>query len=133
VNRVVFIKLYKSWNEQAIRLRLFRPVPDSVLDSNPAWAQLAKERRAILAELNKAEQKWTRLCKKRRNWFNLTFLNLEGRTLSAREAALAIVSKRNAIDAKLGALVHPVLCHDCPWDGYTIFPHGRILYSWTPI
>ncbi|MGA7856199.1 MAG: hypothetical protein WCA15_22970 [Candidatus Acidiferrales bacterium] len=131
-NRVAYILSSKPRFEQALRLRLFRPV------SEKAYAERDKafaERDKAFAEWEKAEVEWE---KADAEW-EKAFAELEKadaelekadaeleKAYAERDKAYVKWDKADAewdkANANLAILVHTAVCKDCPWDGKTIFP-----------
>ena len=118
-NRIAYILSHKPRNEQALRLRLFRPVSKEALKKYPKWNKAR-------AEWDKARDEWDKA--------NAEFAkaNAEWNTARAEwNKARAEWDKANAELAKASAelakatpdtAIHADICPDCPWDGHTIFP-----------
>jgi hypothetical protein len=99
-NRIAYIISSKPKHEQALRLRLFRPVPEK---------KLAKRQKAD-AERQKAYAEWQKADAERQKAY------------AEWEKAYA---EREKADAELAVLIHAKVCKDCPWDGKTIFSKER--------
>ena len=93
-DRVKYIKKHKPKEEQEVRLRLFKMIPE---DRLPADLIKASEARA---------KAWEACVKAREA------------CVKARETRAKAIIKYTPELEKL----HKELCPDCPWDGYTIFP-----------
>ena len=92
-NRIACILTQKPENERALRLRLFRPVPEKKLKAYAAWRKADAAWEKADAEREKAD--------------------------AEREKADA---EREKAYAALGVLIHARFCSsDCPWNGKTIF------------
>ena len=125
-NRIAYILSNKPGNEQALRLRLFRPVSKKALKKYPkldkASAELTKARAElakISAEWDKAYAEWDKASAE------LTKADAELDKANAKlDKANAKRAKANAEWAKINAdtAIHADICPDCPWDGHTIFP-----------
>jgi hypothetical protein len=130
-NRINYILHDKPQTEQALRLRLFRPIPPGSLGAEwvKAHAELVKadaEWDKAHAELDKADAEWVKahaewdkahaeLDKAQAEW-----LKAHAEWLKAQAEWL----KAQAEWLKTG--YHAAICPDCPWDGTTIFaqsPH----------
>ena len=103
-NRILYILKEKPVNEQALRLRLFRPV------ERPAWAKYEKIKELALAKYEKVEELALAEYKK------------------ITEPALAEYEKIKGLAwaeyEKIKGLAHKgLICSepDCPWDGDSIF------------
>jgi hypothetical protein len=110
-NRIAFILKSKAQHEQALRLRLFRPVSEALLKKHKAEA----ERHKAYAEWHKAEAEWHKAEAERQKAY------------AERHKAYAERHKAEAewhkAEADLGRLIHAQACHPrCPWNGETIFP-----------
>ena len=95
--RVEYIKSRKLKDEQELRLRLFKLIPDNRLPK----------------DLIKADATWV---KARATW---------DKADAARNKADAIYDKAIAKHTDFLTQLHAELCPDCPWDGETIFKGAR--------
>ena len=134
-NRIGYILDHKSQNEQALRLRLFRPVSQDVInrstDRQKAYADCQKadaDCRKADAAWQKAYAAWQKAYADSQRAYADCW-----KADAAREDAYVDLQKAYAdlrkACVKLGTLVHLDVCKDCPWDGQTIFPssHRRTL------
>ena len=96
--RIDFIKKHKPSDEQELRLKLFKMLPESKLPERvaKAWAEYDKAR----AENDKA---WAEYHK------------------TMAEYGKAILDNCAYLEQ-----LHKELCPDCPWDGYTIFQKKEV-------
>jgi hypothetical protein len=104
--RILYILENKNKEEQAIRLRLFRPIKgDARLDKILAdWYEAN-------AELKKANTEWLEA--------SADF----GKASARLDKASARWYKARAESDKAFRINHSTLCQTgCPWDGFTIFP-----------
>ena len=125
--RVAYIESDKPINEQPLRLRLFQMIPDEQLPL--AVADLVAPARAAWAKLKPLDDAYWAKLKALYDAYSAKRKPLDDAYWAKRkpldedyEAKLkplndALVSH----EAELEAL-HTTLCHDCPWDGKTIFP-----------
>ena len=95
-NRINYILCDKPEAEQALRLRLFRPVPPEHLSAE--WDKACAEWHKARAEWDKADAEW--------------------------DKARAELAKARAECEKSGH--HAVICPGCPWDGSTIFAESTL-------
>jgi hypothetical protein len=114
-NRISYILSSKSQHEQALRLRLFRPVSD---------AQLRKHKKAY-ADRQKADADWQ---KAYADW-QKAYADWQKADADWQKAYAdwqkAYADWQKAY-ADLATLVHAKVCHEgCPWDGKTIFPKSE--------
>ena len=135
--RIAYILSYKPVPEQALRLRLFRPIAVKGLPAEyqKARAELRKARAACLkaeaenlkayAELQKADAAWRKAyaecrkaraeCEKARAEYWKAYVALQKARVECEKAEAEWLAAYNAS--------HSVLCKepDCPWNGKTIF------------
>ena len=107
--RASYISEQKREDQKETRLRLFKPVkgklPQEVVE---AWQAIDKARQA----LNKARQAYYEASQ------------------AYYEASQALDEARQALDEALHKnmpaieALHKEECHDCPWNGKTIFPNA---------
>jgi hypothetical protein len=97
-NRINHIFCHKPEAEQALRLRLFRPVPPE---------HLSAEWKKAYAELDKARAEWEK-----------ADAELD-KARAELDKAYAELGKARAEWDKAGH--HAAICPGCPWDGTTIF------------
>jgi len=99
-SRIAFIKAHKPKNEQALRLRLLKPVkgalPQAVVKAGAELDKSDAEYRKSDAGCRKA---YAAYCKSYAEW------------------GKALIANMPAIEA-----LHAKECPNCPWDGKTIFP-----------
>ena len=114
--RASFISEQKREDQKETRLRLFKPVkgklPQEVVEAwqaiDKAWQAIDKARQA----LNKARQAYYEASQ------------------AYYEASQALDEARQALDEALHKnmpaieALHKEECHDCPWNGKTIFPNA---------
>ena len=101
--RANFIRSDKHKNEQKLRLRLFQPVHGSLpREVIKAWRVYDKACEEVVRACDKARKLSydVRACDKAR-----------------RACDEALINNMPAIEA-----LHKKECHNCPWDGHTIFP-----------
>jgi len=106
--RVRYIKEFKPPEEQELRLRLFRMVPDDLIPGRDSeeWTALSK----ASAAYHKALAAYDKALGTYRSY------DMARATL---DKVLDAYPKR--FDSEILAL-HVQLCPDCPWNGRTIFP-----------
>ena len=104
-NRINYILCDKPEVEQALRLRLFRPV--SPEHTGPELDKARAEWDKACAELDKARAEWA---KARAEW---------AKACAEWDKARAEWDKARAEWTKAGH--HAAICPGCPWDGTTIF------------
>ena len=92
-NRIAYILSDKPKTEQALRLRLFRPVPQALVEADADWQKADADWQKADADWHKADADWQ---KAYADW----------------QKAYAEFFDRT----------HAPLCPDCPWNGSTIFP-----------
>ena len=111
-NRIAYILSDKPKKEQALRLRLMRPV------TAPAWAEYWKVRAAAWAEYEKVEDEYQRA--KAAAWAEHQY---EKATVAAWAEYEKATAPARAEYQKATAAAHARLCPtpDCPWDGGSIF------------
>ena len=96
-NRIAYILRDKPKDEQALRLRLFRPASDEAWQATaPAWAAYDKATASARAAYDKA-------------------------VASARAAYTKATAPARAAYTKATAPAHEAECPDCSWDGESIF------------
>jgi len=114
--RASYISEQKREDQKETRLRLFKPVkgklPQEVVEAwqaiDKAWQAIDKARQA----LNKARQAYYEASQ------------------AYYEASQALDEARQALDEALHKnmpaieALHKEECHDCPWNGKTIFPNA---------
>ena len=141
-NRIAYILDYKSQNEQALRLRLFRPVSQDVINRSTNRQKAYADCQKADADCRKADaarqdayvysQKAYADCRKAYADYQKADADLQ-KAAADYQKADAELDKADADLRKacveLGTLVHLDVCKDCPWDGQTIFPssHRRTL------
>jgi len=121
-NRIAYILSQKPEHEQALRLRLFRPVSEKKLK---AYA----ERQKAYAEWQKAYAEWQKADAERQKAYaewQKAYAEWQ-KAYAERQKADAewqkAYAERQKAYAELGKLVHKKYCvKNCPWDGKTIFP-----------
>ena len=120
-NRIGYILDNKSQNEQALRLRLFRPVSQDVINRSTDRQKAGADRQKAGADWQKADADWQKADADRQK----AYADLQ-KAYADRQKADADLRKACV---ELGTLVHLDVCKDCPWDGQTIFPssHRRTL------
>ena len=135
--RIAYILSYKPVPEQALRLRLFRPIAmeDLPAEYQKAYVELQKAgeewRKAdaahlkAYAELQKADAAWRKAyaecrkaraeCEKARAEYWKAYVALQKARVECEKAEAEWLAAYNAS--------HSVLCKepDCPWNGKTIF------------
>jgi hypothetical protein len=138
-NRISYILLSKPKDEQALRLRLFRPVSEKVLaEQQKSYAEREKayaEREKVYAEWEKAYAEWEKAYAEWRK----AYAERE-KAYAEREKAYAEWRKADAewrkadaewekadaewrkAYAELAILIHEDVCKNCTWNGKTIFP-----------
>ena len=104
INRITYILNHKPLKEQALRLRLFRPV------TNTAWAEYQKVKNPALAEYEKVT--------------NTALAEYEKVTNPAWAEYEKVKNPALAEYLKVINKAHNLICKtkDCPWNGKTIFP-----------
>ena len=113
-HRIEYILKRKPEHEQSLRLRLFRPVSQEVINRNADWRKAYADWRKAYADWQKADADWQ---KAYADWQKA---NADWQKANAdRQKADA---DRQKVGDELGALIHFDVCKDCPWDGKTIFP-----------
>ena len=132
-NRIRYILTQKPEHERALRLRLFRPVPDSQLKKHKkAYADWQK----AYADWQKAEADWQKAeadcrkadtdcqkadtdCQKAEADWQKAYADCRKADADWQKAD----ADRLKAEADLAILVHTKVCKSsCPWDGRTIFP-----------
>ena len=114
--RASFISEQKREDQKETRLRLFKPVkgklPQEVVE---AWQAYIKAWQAI-------DKAWQALNKARQAYYETQ--------QAYNEASQAYNRARQALDEALHKnmsaieALHREECHDCPWNGKTIFPNA---------
>jgi len=117
--RITYILSFKQEHEQALRLRLFRPISNTKLKHFKQADDARKQAQVALRQVysiwmqaqaakKKADPDWKQT--------NIDFLHV----FNAWNQAAVVLQQA---DADLGELVHKKFCiKDCPWNGKTIFP-----------
>ena len=107
--RVQYIKAYKPADEQELRLRLLKLIPEDEIptDLKKAYTDYQK----AIANWEKA---YTDYQKAIANW-EKAYANGE-KAYTDYQKAIANWEKAPAVLS-----LHAKLCPDCPWDGHTIF------------
>ena len=103
-NRIAYILSDKPEQEQALRLRLFRPAPTLVT----AWAEYERVKVTALAEYERV---------KVTAWAEYERVKVTAWAEYKRVKAPAWAEYK-----RVEAPEHAKCCPDCPWDVYTIFP-----------
>ena len=142
-NRIAYILTQKPENERALRLRLFRPVPEKELKADAEWEKADAEWEKADAEWEKADAEWKKAYaeweKADAEW-KKAYAEWE-KAYAERKKADAEWEKEDAewkkayaewekADAEwekayaaLEVLIHAHFCTpDCPWNGKTILP-----------
>ena len=114
--RASYISEQKREDQKETRLRLFKPVkgklPQEVVE---AWQAIDKAWQAI-------DKAWQALNKARQAYYETQ--------QAYYEASQAYYEARQALDEALHKnmpaieALHKEECHDCPWNGKTIFPNA---------
>ena len=117
--RITYILSFKQEHEQALRLRLFRPISNTKLKH---FKQADDARKQAYVALHKVYYNWgiELVAKKKVNpdWKQTDADLLQ--VFNAWNQASAVLQLK---DIALGELVHKKFCiKDCPWNGKTIFP-----------
>jgi hypothetical protein len=109
-NRIVYILSSKPKHEQALRLRLFRPVSKEKLEAYAKYQEADAKYQEAYAKYQEAYAKWREANAKYQEAY-----------AKYQEA----YAKRQEAYAKLANLIHGKFCvAGCPWDGKTIFSKG---------
>jgi len=115
--RVQYIKESKPRDEQDLRLRLFKLIPDTRLPEVQAeWYKARAEWEKSLGEWEKAGAEWEKSLvewnKAQAEWY---------KAFSTWNKAQAEWYKASAESEKALQELHEELCPDCPFNGNTIF------------
>lgn len=102
-SRIRYILTFKVPEEQALRLRLFRPVSQEYINSNADRQKAYADYQKAYADYQKADADYQKAD-------------------ADRQKAYA---DRQKAHADLTVLIHDDLCPGCPWNGYTIFPDAK--------
>ena len=114
------IRTKKPREEQTLRMRLFALIPTERL--SPVLAQAVAEGTRLRAESIRLWDEGTRL------WAESIRLWTEGTRLRDESDRLRDESLKTHV-VELEAL-HAELCHDCTWDGKTIFTRQKVDGEW---
>jgi len=133
-NRITYILSYKSGNEQALRLRLFRPIPKELIERDAKWQEAYAKRQEADAKWQEAYAKWQEAYAKwqeayaKRQEADAKWQEAYAKRQEADAKWQEADAKRQEADAKwqeayakLGTMIHFDVCKNCPWDGKTIF------------
>ena len=148
-HRIEYILKHKPEHEQSLRLRLFRPVSQEVINRNADWRKAYADwqkanadrqkanadrqkanadrqkadadRQKADADRQKANADWQKAdADWQKAYADWQKANADWQKANAdRQKADA---DRQKVGDELGALIHFDVCKDCPWDGKTIFP-----------
>ena len=116
-NRITYIFTQKPEHERALRLRLFRPVPEKELKAYAERKQkaYAERKQKADAEWQKADAEWEKA--------DAEWEKEDAEWKKADAKWKKAYAKWKKEDAALGILIHAHFCTpDCPWNGKTIFP-----------
>jgi hypothetical protein len=128
-HRIAYILSRKPKNEQALRLRLFRPIFQEIINRNADWQKANADWQKAYADRQKADA----------DYLQKAYADLQKAYADRQKAnadwqkAYADWQKANAdwqkayadrqkANAELDTAIHFDVCKDCPWDGKTIFP-----------
>ena len=129
-NRINYILNCKPQQELALRLRLFRPITQEIIDRHADRQKADADWQKAYADRQKAYADWQKVDadsqKADADWQKAD---------ADRQKAYADWQKAYAdwqkayadwqkAYAEFGTLVHFDVCKDCPWDGHTIFPNA---------
>ena len=113
-NRIAYILSDKPKTEQALRLRLFRPVPQALVEAYADWQKADADLHKADADWQKAYADWQKayadLHKAYADWYKA---DADWRKADA---------DWHKAYAEFFDRTHAPLCPDCPWNGSTIFP-----------
>ena len=127
-HRIAYILDHKPKYEQALRLRLFRPVSQDTINRNADrrkadadWQKADADRQKADADRRKADADWQKADADRRK------AEADWQKADADwQKAYADWQKADADWQKacdeLEIRIHFDVCKDCPWNGKTIFP-----------
>ena len=110
-NRITYILSSKSEHERALRLHLFRPVPEKLLKK---FKKAYADRQKAYADRQKADADWQKASADRQK----AYADWQKADADWQKA----YADWQKAYADLVKLVHNKLCKNCPWDGKTIFP-----------
>jgi len=121
-DRVKYIKKHKPKEEQEVRLRLFKMIPEDRLPADLIKASEAcvKASEACVKAWETRAKAWETRAKAREAYdkaWEAYDKAWETRAKAWEAYDKAIIKYTPELEK-----LHKELCPDCPWDGYTIFP-----------
>ena len=138
-NRIQYILRSKPRNEQALRLKLFRPIPFKAYadwqKADADWQEAYADWQKAYADKQKADADWLKADADRQKAYadkqkayadklkaDADRQEADADCLKAYADWLKADADWQEADADLISAQHKKLCRGCPWDGKTIFP-----------